>query len=114
MNIKTMLAAAIAATFAATTFAQPAAPGTNTPIIDKRAANQDKRIEAGKASGQLTAKQAAVLDKRDAKLDAKLAAAKADGTVTAKERAKLTHQENKNSHAIAHKKHNARTADTGK
>ena len=110
MNFKNLIAAAVLATIAGTTLAQAPAPSTSTPVIDKRAANQDKRIEAGNASGQLTAKEAANVEKRDAKLDANIAAAKADGTVTKKERAKLTAQENRNSKVIHHKKHNAKTA----
>ena len=109
MNVRTLIAAAIVSTIAGTALAQAPTPSTNTPVIDKRAANQDKRIEAGKASGQLTAKEAASVDKRDAKLDANIAAAKADGTVTKKERAKLTAEENRNSKVIHHKKHNAKT-----
>ena len=109
MNVRTLITAAIVSTIAGTALAQAPTPSTNTPVIDKRAANQDKRIEAGKASGQLTAKEAASVDKRDAKLDANIAAAKADGTVTKKERAKLTAQENRNSKVIHHKKHNAKT-----
>ena len=109
MNLKTFIAVAITTAIAGTAIAQTPAPGTNTPRIDKREANQDKRIEAGKASGQLTAKEAAVVDKRDAKLDANIAAAKADGTVTAKERAKLHKEENRNSAVIHKAKHNNKT-----
>jgi uncharacterized membrane protein YebE (DUF533 family) len=109
MNIKTLIAAAITTAVASAAFAQTPAPGTNTPIIEKRAANQEKRIEAGEKSGALTAKEAATVEKRQAKLEGNIAAAKADGTVTAKERAKLTHEENRNSKVIHHKKHNAKT-----
>ncbi len=95
-------------------FAQTAVPAdpTATPRIDKRAANQQKRIDQGVASGQLNAKEANRLDKREAKLAADVTAAKADGTVTAEERRKLKRQENRNSRAIHKQKHDKQTAAT--
>ena len=113
MNTKTLVAALFASVISASVFAQtttPAPAATSTPRIDQRAINQDKRIDAGVASGQLTAKETRTLDKRDAKLDADIAAAKADGKVTKAERAKLTREENRNSKKIYQKKHNAKTA----
>ena len=109
MKTRKLIAASIAilsATFIAPVFAQ----GTNTPNIDKRQANQAARIEQGKASGALTAKEAARLDAGQAKVDAKEAKAKADGVVTAKERAKLQRAENKQSRKIRKQKHDAQNA----
>lgn len=115
MNTRNLIAVTLAALFIAPAIAQttaPATPGTNTPVIDKRAANQEKRIAAGEASGQLTNKEAANLEKREAKLNNDIAKAKSDGTVTKAERAKLTREENKDSRKIAKKKHNKKTATT--
>ena len=113
MNRKTLIAAIVAAAVSGATYAQtaPATGNTSTPVIDKRAANQEKRIEQGKASGQLTTKEAANLDKREAKLNKDIAKAKADGTVTKKERAKLTREENRDSRKIHRKKNNAKTQE---
>ena len=61
----------------------------NTPNVDKREANQQKRIDQGVQSGQLTNKEAARLEKGQAKVDKIEAKAKADGVVTAKERNRL-------------------------
>ncbi len=113
MNTRNLIASAILAVFVAPAIAQtatPATPGTNTPVIDKRAANQEKRVAEGQASGQLTNKEAANLEKREAKLNNDIAKAKSDGTVTKAERKKLRHEENKDSRKIARKKHNAKTA----
>ena len=112
MNTKALVAALFAGVISASVFAQTATPpaSTSTPVIDKRAANQEKRIEAGEKSGQLTPKEANNLEKRETKLNNDIAAAKADGNVTKAERAKLTKEENRNSKKIHHKKHNARTA----
>jgi septal ring factor EnvC (AmiA/AmiB activator) len=112
MNTRRLIASAILAVFAVPAFAQttPPAAGTKTPVIDQRAANQEKRIAEGQASGQLTSKEAANLEKREAKLNTNIAKAKADGTVTKAERKKLRREENRNSRKIAKKKHNAKTA----
>ena len=112
MNTRRRLASAVLAAFMVPAFAQttaPASPGTNTPKIDARAANQEKRIAEGQASGQLTNKEAANLEKREAKLNNDIAKAKSDGKVTKAERKKLTREENRDSRKIAKKKHNAKT-----
>ena len=113
MNVRTLIASLAIAGISGAVFAQTATPPAtpSTPVIDKRAANQEKRIANGEASGQLTNKEAANLEKREAKLNNDVAKAKADGTVTAKEKAKLTHEENKDSRKIHRKKHNAKTQD---
>ena len=114
MNARHLIASAILAAFVAPVMAQTTTPtpGTNTPVIDKRVANQEKRIAEGQASGQLTNKEAANLDKREAKLNNDIAKAKSDGTVTKAERKKLRHEENRDSRKIARKKHNDKTATT--
>lgn len=115
MKIQTQLQTVISALVLAASgvaFAQSAVPAdpAATPRIDKRAANQQKRIDQGVASGQLNAKETNRLDKREAKLASNTAAAKADGTVTAAERRKLKRQENRNSAAIYKQKHDKQTA----
>ncbi len=100
-----------AATFAQTTSTLPVAKdSTATPNLDKREAKQQKRIDQGVASGQLTAKEANRLDKREAKLAADEAAAKSDGKVTVAERKKLQREANRDSQAIHKQKHNKHTA----
>lgn len=109
-NITIALSALIALTTASAAWAQTT-PGTNTPVIDKREAIQEKRIEQGVKSGALTPAEAAKLEKREEKLQAAEATAKADGTVTAAERKKLNKVENKDSKAIHNKKHNAKKVE---
>ena len=106
MKLHTLLAAVLVTAFAVPVFAN----NTNTPKIDKRQANQQKRIDNGVKSGELTAQETKNLEKREAKIEADKQAAKADGTVTRAERRKLQHEENGASRAIYRKKHNARTA----
>lgn len=98
------VAIAIAMVFAGGAFAQ-----TATPNIDKRQANQEKRIEQGVKSGELTKNETARLEKREAKLQADKEKAKSDGVVTKKERAKLQHEANRDSKAIYRQKHDAQT-----
>ena len=105
MKHTTLLAAALVAAFAAPAFAQ----NTNTPVIDQRQANQQKRIEQGVQSGQLTPKETQNLEKREAKIEADKQAAKADGKVTPAERRKLRREEDRASRKIHKKKHNDKT-----
>ena len=109
MKIQTLIAA-LALTVGASAFAQaPAAPvavkdPTATPKIDQRQVNQQKRIDQGVASGQLTPKETANLEKRETKIAADKAAAKSDGKVTRAERRKLKREENRASAAIKRQK----------
>ena len=94
------IAALPALAFAQTTPAAPATPG-----IDKRQAEQQKRIDQGVKSGELTGREAARLEKSQAKVQRMEDKAKADGLVTAKERKRIGHEQNKQSKRIAREKH---------
>ena len=113
MKIQTLISAIVlaasGAAFAQAQVVTPADP-TATPRVDKRIANQQKRIDQGVASGQLTAKETNRLDKREAKLATNTAAAKADGTVTQAERVKLRREAERNSKVIYKQKHDRQTA----
>lgn len=98
-----MNAKVIAAIFAAA--ALPVAAQTATPKVDARQARQDARIEQGKASGALTAPEAARLERGQAKVQKAEARAKADGKVTAAERAGLDRAQDRQSKRIAKQKH---------
>jgi hypothetical protein len=116
MNIRTAIGTGAMALMSATVFAQTAAPAAApaTPRIDAREVRQEKRIEQGVASGQLTARETLRLEheqKRVAVADAK---AKADGTVTAGERRHLRKMQDAASADIARQKHDAQTASTAK
>jgi hypothetical protein len=89
-------------------FAQAAAPAT--PRVDQREANQQARINAGVASGQLTARETNRLDKQQANIAAVEAKDKADGTMTAKERRRLHRMQNHASRNIFAQKHDAQVA----
>ena len=100
MKLKTLVAIAI------TSAALPAfAQTTSTPRIDQRQANQERRIEQGVKSGQLTTKEAARLEKVQARVQKIETKAAADGKVTKKERAKIEHAQDKQSRQIAREKH---------
>jgi uncharacterized membrane protein YebE (DUF533 family) len=109
MNTRHLLVVAAAAMIGSA-FAQAPAPSapkdpTAMPRAEKRQAEQEKRIQQGVASGQLTPKEAARLEKREAKVNADMAAAKADGKVTKAERRKIEKEQNAASKAIHHQKH---------
>ena len=105
-NFKTSIAALLIAALPALAFAQAAPPaGTATPNIDKRKAEQQKRIDQGVKSGQLTDREAARLNKGQAKVQRMEDKAKSDGVVTAQERKRIAHEQDKQSKRIAHEKH---------
>lgn len=103
MKIQTLMTALVLA-------ASGAAFAQNTPGLDKAQANQEKRIEQGVASGQLTAKETVRLEKREGKLQAHELTAKSDGQVTHRERMKLRAEAKRDSHAIYRQKHDRQHA----
>ena len=104
--LKKFAAAALMLALAAPAFAQ----GPNTPGLDKREANMEKRIEQGKASGALNEKEAARLEKREANLQKAEERAKADGKVTKQERRRLNKKADSLSKGIYREKHDKQTA----
>jgi hypothetical protein len=78
---------------------------SETPVIDQRQANQEKRIDQGIASGQLNEREANRLDRQQNRVDRMENRAKADGVVTGRERAKIGAAQNRASRNIAREKH---------
>ena len=114
LNYKTLAAGATLAIASLGAFAQattaPATPTPVTPRVDARAANQQKRIDAGVASGQLTAHETNRLDKQQTRIATTEANDKADGKVTPKEHRQLARMQNRASANIHKQKHDAQTA----
>ncbi len=104
-KIKISIAAFMMTALPALALAQatPATPAT--PGIDQRQANQERRIQQGVKSGQLTGREAARLEQREAKIQTNKQADMADGKVTAQERRKLQREQNRTSRAITRQKH---------
>jgi len=105
--LKTLLAGLALAVTCAGAFAQAAAPAgaAATPGIDKRQANQEKRIDQGVASGELTKRETRRLAREQGAINRAEDKAKADGVVTAKERHRLHHAQHRASRDIARQKH---------
>lgn len=80
--------------------AQPA-----TPNIDQRQANQQARIDQGKATGSLSTTEATRMQAGQSKVAGMEAAAKADGKVTRGERTAIKKAQNKQSRRIYRQKH---------
>jgi polyhydroxyalkanoate synthesis regulator phasin len=95
--------------------AQTPAPAT-TPSdvrgarIDQRQANQDKRIDQGVKSGQLTQREAARLDKGQAHVNKMENKALADGKITKQEGRRIEHAQDVQSARIYRQKHDKQTA----
>lgn len=85
----------------------PALAQANTPGIDKRQANQERRIDQGIASGELTKREAARLERGQDRIDNMENAAKADGVVTRHERRRIHRAQNVESRRIYRQKHDA-------
>lgn len=77
----------------------------NTPGIDQRQANQERRIDQGVASGSLTPREANRLERGQQRVDNMENRAKADGVVTRQERARINHAQNVQSERIYEQKH---------
>ncbi|MBF0497040.1 MAG: hypothetical protein HQK58_10780 [Deltaproteobacteria bacterium] len=83
---------------------------TDDPVIQYREKNQEKRIQQGVKSGELTPKEAGKLEREQARIKQTESRMKADGKLTKKERARLQRKENKASAHIYNKKHNQKKA----
>lgn len=83
---------------------------SSTPRIDKRQENQERRIEQGQKSGQLTEKESARLEKGQARVQKMEDKAAADGKVTAKERARIEHAQDRQSRKIYRQRHDKQRA----
>ena len=82
------------------------AGNTYDPVINDRIAEQQKRIDEGIASGQLTRAEADILQDNLNWIKAEETRLKADGKLTPKERARLNKMLDRNSNMIYKKKHN--------
>ena len=77
----------------------------------ERNANQQRRINEGIDSGELTNREAAELERGQARVTRAEANAGADGRVDAHEQANVQARENRQSNKTYRRKHNARTRD---
>lgn len=109
MSVKYALAGLMIGALSAPVFAQSTGT-TSTPRIDKRQAEQEKRIQQGEKSGQLNQKEAARLEKGQAHVQKMENKAVADGKVTKKERAHIEHAQDVQSKKIYREKHDKQTA----
>jgi hypothetical protein len=109
MKLKTTLIALMIASLPGLAAAQ-ASDTTSTKRIDKRQAEQQKRIDQGVQSGQLNQKEAARLEKGQARVQKMENKATADGKVTKKERKRIEHAQDVQSKKIFREKHDKQTA----
>jgi CRISPR/Cas system-associated endoribonuclease Cas2 len=84
---------------------------TDDPNIQKREQNQEKRIQQGVQSGQVTPKEAGKLEAQQTKIKQDEERMKADGKLTKAERKKLKREQDKASNKIYNKKHNDKVVD---
>jgi hypothetical protein len=89
-------------------FAANASAGTYSPKIDRKEANQQRRIYQGVGSGALTTKETYRLEKQQASIRAQETQFKSDGNLSKGERRVLNHRLNNASQSIYKAKHNGR------
>lgn len=77
----------------------------NTPRVDQRQANQERRIDQGVASGSLTEREANRMERGQQRVDNMENRAKSDGVVTRGERARLHQVQEVQSRRIYAQKH---------
>ncbi len=82
------------------------AGNTKDPGVQSRFEEQQKRIDQGIASGQLTRGEAEIVQDNLNRIKAAEARMKADGSLTPKERKRLEHMLDRNSKMIYKEKHN--------
>ena len=109
MKLKAVAAILTLSAFPVLTFAQ-ATDTTSTKRIDKRQEYQDKRIDKGARSGQLTDKEKARLEKGQGRVQKAEDKAMADGKMTKKERARIEHMQDHQSKNIYREKHDKQKA----
>ena len=105
---KSIIAAVVIAAFALPGVAL--AQTTSTPRIDQRQAEQQKRIDQGVKSGELTKREAARLEKGQAHVQNMENKAMADGKMTKKESARIEKAQDNQSKKIYREKHDRQTA----
>jgi len=99
---KLMITASILSVLSLNIFAQ-----TATPKISKKQETQQKRIQQGVKSGELTPAETQKLEQEQAKIQHDKKESKADGVVTPEEKAKIHHEQKKAGRHIHHQKHDA-------
>lgn len=108
--MKNTLILAALALVASTSFAQSSNVGNADdskpmPRNERREAMQERRIEQGSNSGQLTEREKSRLENQQGRIDKAQEKAGADGKVTARERARIEHMQDKASTNIQRQKH---------
>lgn len=83
-------------------------PGTGDPGIQQRMQNQERRIDQGVKSGELTPKEAGKLEAEQARIQQTEQRMKSDGQLTSKERQKLHTMQDRSSDRIYRQKHDRR------
>jgi len=109
MKLKSLLAAALVVAFPVMALAQ-APDTTSTKRIDKRQENQERRIDKGAQTGQLTGKEQKRLEKGQARVQKMEDKAMADGKMTKKERAHIEHAQDQQSKKIYRERHDKQVA----
>lgn len=86
------------------------AGSANDPVVRKREQRQEKRVNQGVKSGELTPREAGRLEREQARIKQDEERMKADGKLTPLERKKLQREQDRASRHIYKEKHDAQKA----
>ena len=104
MNLKSTMIVLLVAALPASALAQ------SSSRIDERQANQQRRIDEGVKSGQLTKKEAERLQEGQRRIQKMEDQARADGKITAEERRRIERAQDRESERIQRETHDRQTA----
>ena len=107
--VSMLMVLGLCAMASAAAFAQDGNPYNNTPRINQRQREQQRRIRQGVRSGELTRGETKSIEKQERDIQQDKRDAKADGVVTTQERREILHDQNQASRRIYRLKHNNRT-----
>ena len=83
----------------------------NTQDVIQRDVNQEKRIEQGLKSGELSTKEASKLEREESRVDKMESKALSDGKLSNAEKHRIEREQNRVSKDIAREKHDGQTGD---
>ncbi len=95
----------LALTILFATVAGQAYAQVDSPRIDQRQLNQERRIDQGTASGSVTQREANRLERGQQRVERIEARAEADGVLTRREQARVHRAQDRQSQRIAMQKH---------
>jgi hypothetical protein len=111
-SMKRMFKVTVLASVMGMVIAGSALAQTADPVVEKRMETQERRIDQGVQSGELTPREAGRLEAEQARVKQTEQRMESDGKLTPKERARLNRMQNRASGDIYRQKHDHQSVNT--